>query len=296
MRRGTPSRHWKDEPVAVELNDDATLSALSLSGLDIGPFASDVTEYTAQAEHDVAATTVHATASDSAASVVITDANGSTAGGARSVHLQEGANTVTVAVSAADGTTREDLHGHRSPPGARGAADGALLVGAGVARRHSHSRCASRSARRSASVGGHSRITWRWGTAPRRTRVGIDGRHDLWEIAVQPAADADVTLAVPPSAACGEPGAICDRATGTKPLSNRLEATVAGPSEAAEVSIAAGASPVTEGTGGGVRGEPDGGGGGGADDDGEREGDGGDAGAGTRLPRWRSGRVRAAPP
>ena len=76
----------------------------------------------------------------------------------------------------------------------------------------------------------------------------IDGRHDLWEIAVQPATTADVTLAVPPSAACGEPGAICDRATGTTPLSNRLEATVAGPSEEAEVSIAAGPSPVPEGT------------------------------------------------
>ena len=76
----------------------------------------------------------------------------------------------------------------------------------------------------------------------------IDGRHDLWEIAVQPATTADVTLAVPPSAACGEPGAICDRATGTTALSNRLEATVAGPSEEAEVSIAAGPSPVTEGT------------------------------------------------
>ena len=76
----------------------------------------------------------------------------------------------------------------------------------------------------------------------------IDGRHDLWEIAVQPATTADVTLAVPPSAACGEPGAICDRATGTTALSNRLEATVAGPSEEAEVSIVAGTSPVTEGT------------------------------------------------
>ena len=76
----------------------------------------------------------------------------------------------------------------------------------------------------------------------------IDGRHDLWEIAVQPATTADVTLAVPPSAACGEPGAICDRATGTTALSNRLEATVAGPSEEAEVSIAAGPSPVPEGT------------------------------------------------
>ena len=57
-----------------------------------------------------------------------------------------------------------------------------------------------------------------------------------------------MTLAVPPSAACGATGAICDRATGTTALTNRLEATVAGPSEEAEVSIAAGASPVTEGT------------------------------------------------
>ena len=78
-------------------SDDATLSALSLSGIDIGTFSSTVTAYTAEAGNGVAATTVTATASHSDASVSI--APGS------EVSLSEGSNEITVTVTAADGLT-----------------------------------------------------------------------------------------------------------------------------------------------------------------------------------------------
>ena len=53
------------------LSHDATLSALSLSGIDIGTFASGVTSYEATVARSVTATTVTATASHPAATVSI---------------------------------------------------------------------------------------------------------------------------------------------------------------------------------------------------------------------------------
>ena len=88
---------------APPLSDDATLSGLSLSGLNIGTFASDTTAYMADVDHDVETTTVTATATHAAATVAIADGNSSTAGGSRTVALAEGANTITVTVTAEDG-------------------------------------------------------------------------------------------------------------------------------------------------------------------------------------------------
>ncbi len=78
---------------------DATLSALSLSGIDIGTFSSAVTSYAASVGHAVASTTVTATASDAAATVAIAPAN--------PVPLAEGANQISVTVTAEDGTTTQ---------------------------------------------------------------------------------------------------------------------------------------------------------------------------------------------
>ena len=72
----------------------------------------------------------------------------------------------------------------------------------------------------------------------------IDGRSDLWELSVEPASDAEVTLALPADRACDAAGALCTADGGR--LSNRPEATIAGPLPA--ISIAAGTSPVAEGT------------------------------------------------
>ena len=79
------------------VSDDATLSALSLSGIDIGTFSGDVTSYTASVEHAVETTTVTASATHASASVVITP-------GAE-VNLSEGANAIQVTVTAEDETT-----------------------------------------------------------------------------------------------------------------------------------------------------------------------------------------------
>ena len=72
----------------------------------------------------------------------------------------------------------------------------------------------------------------------------IDGRSDLWELSVEPASDAEVTLALPADRACDAAGALCTADGGR--LSNRPQATIAGPLPA--ISIAASASPVAEGT------------------------------------------------
>ena len=84
-------------------SDDATLSGLTLSGVNFGTFASATTEYTASVENDVTETTVSATANDGGATYVIKldgteDADGT-------VSLAVGANAITVEVTAEDGNT-----------------------------------------------------------------------------------------------------------------------------------------------------------------------------------------------
>ena len=81
----------------ASVSHDATLSALGLSGIDIGTFAGGTTAYTASVPHATANTAVTATASNPGATVSI--APGS------EVSLAEGANQITVTVTAEDGTT-----------------------------------------------------------------------------------------------------------------------------------------------------------------------------------------------
>ena len=81
----------------TSVSHDATLSALSLSGVDIGAFSSETTAYAASAGHAVETTTVTAAASHAEASVSIDP--GAT------VSLAEGANQITVEVRAEDGET-----------------------------------------------------------------------------------------------------------------------------------------------------------------------------------------------
>ena len=82
---------------AAFVSQDAMLRALSLSGIDIGTFSGAVTSYTASVGSRIATTTVTATASQASATVSISP-------GAE-VSLAEGANEITVAVTAEDGTT-----------------------------------------------------------------------------------------------------------------------------------------------------------------------------------------------
>ena len=82
---------------------DATLSALTLSDIDFGTFASDTTSYSADVGNDVSQTTVTPIVNDSGASYVIklegvTDADASVA-------LSVGKNVITVEVTAEDNST-----------------------------------------------------------------------------------------------------------------------------------------------------------------------------------------------
>ena len=84
-------------------SSDATLSALTLSDINIGTFASGTTSYTAQVANSVSQTTVTPTVNDSGASYVIklggvTDADGV-------VSLATGSNVITVEVTAEDDST-----------------------------------------------------------------------------------------------------------------------------------------------------------------------------------------------
>ncbi len=94
----------RGEPFTPEQqSDDASLSALTLSGINFGPFDSTTTSYTAQVGNSVSQTTVTPTANHSGASYAIklggvTDADGK-------VSLAVGSNVITVEVTAEDGET-----------------------------------------------------------------------------------------------------------------------------------------------------------------------------------------------
>ena len=88
---------------AAPPNNDASLSALSLSGVELIPaFASGVFAYTAAVGPDVEQTTVTAAANDANARVSITPVDADDMADGHQVELIEGANTITVAVTAAD--------------------------------------------------------------------------------------------------------------------------------------------------------------------------------------------------
>ena len=85
----------------TEPSTDATLSGLTLSGVDFGTFASGTTSYTASVTNSVSQTTVTPTLNHSGANYVIklggvTDADGV-------IELAVGSNTITVEVTAEDG-------------------------------------------------------------------------------------------------------------------------------------------------------------------------------------------------
>ena len=88
---------------ATPPSTDATLSALTLSGINFGTFASGTTSYTAQVAYSVSETTVTPTVNDSAAAYAIklggvTDSDGV-------IGLAVGSNVITIAVTAEDDST-----------------------------------------------------------------------------------------------------------------------------------------------------------------------------------------------
>ncbi|MCY4583530.1 MAG: cadherin-like beta sandwich domain-containing protein [Chloroflexi bacterium] len=90
---------------AQSQNTDATLSALTLSGVDFGTFASGTTTYTATVESTVTETTVRPTTNHSGASYVIK--LGGVAGDDATISLGAGDNVIAVEVTAEDGDTTQ---------------------------------------------------------------------------------------------------------------------------------------------------------------------------------------------
>ena len=88
-----------------QLSSDAKLSALTLSGIDFGTFDSTTTSYTARVANSVTETTVTPTVSHSGATYVIKLGGATDADGV--VSLAEGANVITIEVTAEDGNTAQ---------------------------------------------------------------------------------------------------------------------------------------------------------------------------------------------
>ena len=91
--------------LAQSQSSDATLSALTLSDVDFGTFASSTTSYTASVAHRVTETTVSPTVNHSGASYVTKlDGTEDTDG---EVSLSVGSNVITVEVTAEDGNATQ---------------------------------------------------------------------------------------------------------------------------------------------------------------------------------------------
>ncbi len=85
------------------LSSDATLSGLTLSGVNIGTFDSATSGYAASVAHDVTETTVTATVNDDGASYLVKLGGAADADGV--IPLAVGSNVVTVEITAEDGET-----------------------------------------------------------------------------------------------------------------------------------------------------------------------------------------------
>ena len=87
----------------IQASTDASLSALTLSGINFGTFASDMESYTASVANKVTETTVTPTVNHSEATYVIK--LGGVADGDGTIALSEGSNVITVEVTAEDEST-----------------------------------------------------------------------------------------------------------------------------------------------------------------------------------------------
>ena len=228
--------------------DDATLSGLSLSGVNFGKFNSATTQYTASVGNDVTETTVTATANDSGATYVVKldgveDVD-------RTVALAVGANVITVEVTAEDGQTTRTYRvtvtrAEAQPPvnpaphltarfeEAPQSHDGTNSFTFHIAFSEDISVSFVTIRDHALEVtGGNVTGAWR-----------VDSHSDLWGIRVQPDSDADVEIALPANRACDTQGAVCTE--DDKVLSNRPKMTIPGP---APVNSPASGAPTISGT------------------------------------------------
>ena len=89
-------------------SDDASLSGLAVGGVAVAGFSGDVTTHSVEVASSVSTVLLTALASDPAATVVITDADGSATGWSKHLTLSESATAVTVTVTAEDMVTTRD--------------------------------------------------------------------------------------------------------------------------------------------------------------------------------------------
>ena len=92
---------------AATLSDDASLSALSLSGVDIGAFSSSVTSYEADISGTTETITVTPTTTDDHALVAIRPPDADTLTDGHQISLVDGKNTIKIVVESADGTATQ---------------------------------------------------------------------------------------------------------------------------------------------------------------------------------------------
>ncbi|AKL96033.1 cell wall/surface repeat protein [Clostridium aceticum] len=91
---------------AAALSDNANLSGLSLSSGTLNPvFVSETTDYTASVANAVTSITVTPTVTDPSATVTVNGTPVVSGGASGAIGLNLGANTITVVVTAEDGTT-----------------------------------------------------------------------------------------------------------------------------------------------------------------------------------------------
>ncbi len=203
----------------TSVSRDATLSGLSLSGVDIGRFSAATTAYRASVAQSVTATTVTATASHSGATVAIEP-------GAE-VALAEGANEITVTVTAEDGTTTRTYTVTVTRAGSSLTAQFLQLPAThdGQAaftfelRFSREPDLSFRTLRDTAFEVTGGRV--------RKAKRVVSGSNLRWAITVEPSSEADVVLTLPVTTDCAAVGAICT-AGGSK-LAQAVSATVRGP-------------------------------------------------------------------
>ena len=238
--------------VATPPSNDATLSSLTLSGINFGTFDSATTAYTASVANDVTETTVTPTVNDGGATYAVKLDGVEDADGV--IPLAVGDNVITVEVTAEDEQTTktyrvtvtraEEQPSSNPAPQLTARFEEAPSAHDGTAPFTLHIAFSEDISTSYVTIRDHAlEVTSGSVTAAWR----VDSRNDLWGVRVQPDSDADVEIALPANRACDTQGAVCT--ADDKVLSNRPEMTVPGPAPAnAPVNSPATGAPVISGT------------------------------------------------
>ena len=232
------------------LSSDATLRSLTVSGIDIGPFAPTDYQYSASVNLDVRRTSV--VAIPSAVDADVTIGSGQEVGwrGRLEFDLAEGANTVQTIVTSPNGqaTRAYTVTITRTEAADTSKAQGSADAQESLEVRVSASPLTAEVSGVPSAHDGQSPVSFElaFSEEPSLSYVTLrDRAFDVaggevvgarrldrpsnlrWEITVVPAGRADVVVVLAPTADCAAIGAICTG--GGEPLSNRIEFSVAGP-------------------------------------------------------------------